>query len=67
MEPQWIEVWLNGQRLGGFLPDTEMKEHPLTADSHWWQRINLLELVSPDSGDKPYLAVDRLRFERLER
>jgi hypothetical protein len=66
-EPQWIEVWLNGHRLEGFLPDTEMKEQPLAVDVRWWRRINLLELVSPDSADKPYLAVDRLRFERLQR
>jgi hypothetical protein len=66
-EPQWIEVWLNGYRLGGFLPGFEMKEHPITADTRWWQRINLLELVSPESSEGPYLAVDRLRFERLQR
>jgi hypothetical protein len=65
-DPQWIEVWLNGHRLGGFVPRTEMKEHALTADRRWWQRINLLELASPENTGEPYLAVDRLRFERLQ-
>jgi hypothetical protein len=66
-EPQWIEVWLNGHRMGGFLPDKEMKEYPLTAKSRWWRRINLLELAAPDSNGGPYLAVDGLRFERHQR
>jgi hypothetical protein len=66
-EPQWVEVWLNGQRLGGFLPGKEMKEHVVTTDERWWRRINLLELAaSKETHGNPYLAVDRLRFERLQ-
>jgi hypothetical protein len=67
-EPRWVEVWLNGQRLGGFMPDDDMKEHALTTAERWWQRINLLELAAPEeSNGSPYLAVDRLRFERINR
>ncbi len=65
-EPQWLSVWLNGNRLGSFRPGTEMKERMFTADERWWSRINLLEFVrGRDAPDEPYLAVDRLRFERL--
>jgi hypothetical protein len=66
-EPKWVEVWLNGQRLGSFMPEEEMKEHILTTDERWWQRVNLLEFAtSEESNGSPYLAVDRLRFERLQ-
>jgi hypothetical protein len=66
-KPQRVEVWLNGRRLGGFVPGAEMKEHALTTAAAWWRRINLLELVAPESKPgNPYLAVDRLRFERLQ-
>jgi hypothetical protein len=64
--PQWIEVWLNGNKIGGFLPEAEMREHRLMTGERWWRRINLLELVPSEypSGE-PYLAVDRVRFERV--
>jgi hypothetical protein len=66
-EPQWVEVWLNGRQIGGFLPRPEMQEHTLTTDARWWRRINLLEFVPPSEAlGNPYLAVDRLRFERLQ-
>jgi hypothetical protein len=66
-DPKWIEVWLNGQRLAGFAPGKEMKEHVLTTDAQRWQRINLLELApSEETGGNPYVAVDRLRFERIQ-
>lgn len=66
-EPVPVEVWLNGSRLGGFYPGEEMVEHVFIADERWWRRINLLELVAPDAPPgTPFLAVDRLRFERLE-
>ena len=65
--PAPIEVWLNGSRIGGFFPAAEMKEHAFTAHAGRWQRINLLELVpAEDTSGRPFLAVDRLRFERLE-
>ena len=65
-EPQWIEVRLNGGRLGGFRPGREMSERSLTADKRWWKRINLLEFATggEESGE-PFLVVDRVRFERL--
>lgn len=67
MAPVPVEVWLNGALLGGFFPTPEMAEHSFTADAGWWQRINLLELVVPgEPAGKPFLVVDRLRFERLE-
>ena len=65
VEPVPVEVWLNGARLGGFFPGTEMKEHMLTADAGWWQRLNLLELVPGEDTSGPFLAVDKVRFERL--
>ena len=62
-----VEVWLNGARLGGFYPSEEMVEHSFTAEAGWWKRMNLLELVAPDEPEgRAFLAVDRLRFERLE-
>lgn len=65
--PVPVEVWLNGALLGGFFPTEEMTEHTFSADAQWWQRINLIELVAPDEPvGKPFLAVDRLRFERLD-
>ena len=65
-EPIPIEVRLNGLRLGGFLPAREMSEQVMTADRRFWKRLNLLELVPVRSADGAYLAVDRLRFERIE-
>lgn len=65
-DPIPVEVWLNGFRLGGFFPTAEMKEHVFTAEAGWWRRINLLELLpGEDTSGRPFLAVDRLRFERL--
>ena len=62
-----VEVWLNGARLGGFFPGVGMTEHAFTAEAGFWQRINLLELVpSEETAGRPFLAVDGLRFERLE-
>jgi hypothetical protein len=64
-EPRWIEVWLNGGRLGRFRPGREMSERSLTAEEHWWQRINLLEFAAGEQSGEPFLAVDRVRFERV--
>ena len=67
VEPQAVEVWLNGHRLGSLLPHQEMTEHAFQADGPWWTRINLLELSpAEDPSGTAYLAVDRLRFERLK-
>ena len=64
-QQQWIEVWLNGDRLGGFRPGGEMKEHELLAPERWWRRINLLEFrPGQETSGEPFLALDRLRFER---
>ena len=64
--PVPVEVWLNGAHLGGFFPEPEMKEYLFTAGARWWKRLNLLELVPAQNteGDA-FLAVDRLRFERV--
>ncbi|TDI40549.1 MAG: hypothetical protein E2P02_16795 [Acidobacteria bacterium] len=66
VEPAPVEVWLNGARVGGFFPSARMEEHALTVDAGYWRRINLLELVPaiPVEGT-PFLAVDKLRFERV--
>ena len=65
-QPQWIEVWLNGDLLGGFRPGAEMKEHPLLAPERWWRRINLLEFrPGEEASGEPFLALDRIRFERV--
>ena len=63
-----VEVWLNGVQLGGFLPQVEMREHELLAPKRWWRRINLLEFRSGEGGpdDVPFLALDRVRFERVQ-
>ena len=65
-EPQWIEVWLNGERLGGFHPGERMGEHALLAPARWWRRINLLEFATGEGAlaEPSFLAVDRIRFER---
>ena len=65
-EPAPVEVWLNGARVGGLFPRATMEEHMLVVDAGYWQRINLLELVPgvPTEGE-PFLAVDKLRFERV--
>ena len=56
-----------GSRLGGFFPGTEMQEHIFTAETRWWKRLNLLELVSAENtAGRAFLAVDRFRFERLD-
>ena len=53
--------------MGGFFPTVEPSEHVFTADASWWRRINLLELVAASGEDgREFLAVDRLRFERLD-
>jgi hypothetical protein len=65
-EPRWIEVWLNGGQLGGFRPGNEMEEQELLAPERWWRRINLLEFrAGEEVSGEPFLAVDRLRFERV--
>jgi hypothetical protein len=65
-EPLWVETWLNGFRLGGFRPGTEMEEISFTAAKRGWKRINLLEFVPAETGQEgAYLAVDRIRFEQL--
>ena len=65
-EPVPIEVRLPGLRLGGFLPTREMSEQVMTADRRFWKRLNLLELVPAEPTEGTYLAVDRMRFERIE-
>ena len=65
-EPRWIEVWLNGERLGKFRPGERMTEHRLLAPARWWRRINLLEFATADGdSSEPFLVVDRIRFERI--
>ena len=67
-EPRWVEVWLNGARVGGFRPGKEMSEQSLTAPERWWTRINLLEFRTGERiRGEPFLAVDRIRFERIQR
>jgi hypothetical protein len=65
-EPVSLEVRLNGTRLKAFVPTTGMAEQSMTAEAALWRRLNVLTIVplSPASG--PVLAVDRVRFERLE-
>lgn len=66
IEPLWVETWLNGFRLGGFRPGTEMEEISFTAAKRGWKRINLLEFVPEETDPKgAYLAVDRIRFEQM--
>ena len=64
-----VEVLLNGRGLGSFYPDDALFEHAFTADARFWKRINLLEFRPADApalGEgEPFLALDRLRFERL--
>ena len=41
-----------------------------TTDARLWRRINLLELSlvsDAETAGAPYLAVDRVRFERIDR
>ncbi|MGH9335578.1 MAG: hypothetical protein ACRD21_17725, partial [Vicinamibacteria bacterium] len=65
-KPHPVEVRLNGIRLGSFLPAEEMAEHAVTAEKVLWRRVNLLEIAPVDlDAPRPFLAVDRLRFERL--
>lgn len=65
--PAAVEVLVNGVRLGVFSPGPEMMEHAFTAEATFWKRVNLIELVPvEDTAGSPYLAVDRIRFERLE-
>ena len=65
-EPRWVDVWLNGARLGGVRPDHGMREYALVAPARWWRRINLLEFATGDeTSAEPFLAVDRIRFERV--
>jgi hypothetical protein len=65
--PVAVEVLLNGSRLGAFVPGADMAEQAFTAEASHWRRINLIEFVPAESGTvSPYVAVDRLRFERLE-
>ena len=66
VEPVPVEVSVNGARVGGFFPSVEMTEHVFNVDALFWRRVNLLELVpAEDTAGAPFLAVDRLRFERL--
>jgi hypothetical protein len=61
-----IGILLNGARVGAFVATSDMTEQSFTADAYRWRRINLIEFVRIDPGTRsPYLAVDRLRFERL--
>jgi hypothetical protein len=65
--PVPVEVRLNGSRLGAFVPGADMAEQAFTAEASYWRRINLIEFVPAEPAPaSPYLAVDRLRFERLE-
>ena len=44
-----------------------MNEHALLPPERWWRRINLLEFkTSEGGGEGPFLALDRIRFERVE-
>jgi hypothetical protein len=65
-EPSPVEVRLNGARLKAFTPAAEMAEQVMTAERQLWRRINLLEIVPLGTTAGPVLAVDRIRFERLE-
>ena len=66
VEPVPVEVFVNGARVGAFFPSVAMVEHAFNVDARFWQRVNLLELVPvEDTAGEPFLAVDRLRFERL--
>ncbi len=66
VDPVPVEVWLNGGLMGGFFPGTEMEEHLLMAEAGWWRRLNVLELLSAEDTSGPFLAVDKVRFERVE-
>ena len=61
-----VEVRLNGTRLKAFVPTVAMGEQVMTAEAALWRRINLLEIIPLTPAGEPVLAVDRLRFERLE-
>jgi len=64
-EPRWIDVSLNGARLGGFRPTHDMRVYSVDAPARWWRRINLLEFATGDETSvDPFLAVDRIRFEK---
>ena len=65
-----VEAWLNGTRLGSFTPSDQMQEFVFTTYARLWRRINLLELSlvsDAETAGAPYLAVDRVRFERIDR
>jgi hypothetical protein len=66
VEPVSLEVRLNGESLKSFLPAIEMSEQVMIAEAPLWRRINLLEIVPLTASEGPVLAVDRVRFERLQ-
>jgi len=61
-----VEVWLNGERLAVIRPGDQMSEQRVLAEARWWHRLNLLELVAAETDSNPWLAVDRIRFQRTE-
>ncbi len=65
VEPQPVELRLNGVRLAAFVPTPEMSVQVMIVDAPLWRRLNLLELARLGAGGGPFVAVDRLRFERL--
>jgi len=66
VEPSPVDIRLNGTRLRAFVPTAEMAEQSMTAQRELFRRINLLEIVPLSPAPGPVLAVDRIRFERLE-
>jgi hypothetical protein len=66
VEPSPVDVRLNGTRLRAFVPTLEMTGQSMTAERELFRRINLLEIVPLSPATGPVLAVDRVRFERLE-
>ncbi len=61
--PEPVDVFLNGERLGTFVPGEALEEHAFAADAALFERINLLELAPRRPTSAPYLAVNRVRFE----
>lgn len=66
VDPSPVDIRLNGTRLRAFVPTAEMTEQSMTAGGELFERINLLEIVPLSPAAGPVLAVDRVRFERLE-
>jgi hypothetical protein len=65
-EPRPVELWLNGTRLKVFRPGVAMSEEAALAEAERWRRLNLLEFVAVGQDRTPFLAVDWIRFERVE-